>query len=80
MTASRGKKTFAAARNAPEAHALFELGEDLFKTDHDLGRCDDCRGEPELICPGWTTDYDHPSIGRVEFDVRDYELFVRGVS
>ena len=56
------------------------VGEDLSKRHHDLGRCDDCRGEPELICPGWATDYDHPSIGRVEFDVRDYELFVRGVS
>ena len=66
-------------RRSIELDQLY-VGEDLSKRHHDLGRCDDCRGEPELICPGWATDYDHPSIGRVEFDVRDYELFVRGVS
>lgn len=43
MTASRGKKTFAAARNAPEAHALFELSRKRFQN---FLADDDREGEP----------------------------------
>ena len=44
MTPSRGKKTFAAARNAPEAHALFELSRKRFPNSL---ADDDREGEPQ---------------------------------